>query len=87
MGKLRHYLLNPLNLLKLLLERSGANHHTTDVNLPLELVPFPDSAQSNPFSEEDENDESHRALVTSSFSRMKNSLAAPLPNSRNFQLC
>ena len=30
MGKLRHYLLNPLNLLKLLLERSGANHHTTD---------------------------------------------------------
>ena len=30
MGKLRHYLLNPLNLLKLLLEHSGANHHTTD---------------------------------------------------------
>ena len=26
MGKLRHYLLNPLNLLKLLLEHSGANH-------------------------------------------------------------
>ena len=33
MGKLRHHLLFPLNLLKLLLERSGANHQTTDVVL------------------------------------------------------
>ena len=34
----------------------------------------------NPFSEEDENDQSSYALVTSLFSRMKNSLAAPLSN-------
>lgn len=32
----------------------------------------------NPFSEEDENDQSSYTLVTSLFSRMKNSLAAPL---------
>ncbi|KAJ3989013.1 hypothetical protein F5890DRAFT_1401940 [Lentinula detonsa] len=32
----------------------------------------------NPFSEEDENDQSSYTLVTSIFSRMKNSLAAPL---------
>lgn len=32
----------------------------------------------NPFSEEDENDQSSYTLVTSLFSRMKNSLSAPL---------
>uniref|UniRef100_A0A0W0FRZ1 1-phosphatidylinositol-3-phosphate 5-kinase n=1 Tax=Moniliophthora roreri TaxID=221103 RepID=A0A0W0FRZ1_MONRR len=32
----------------------------------------------NPFSEEDENDQSSYALVTSLFSRMKNTLSAPL---------
>lgn len=32
----------------------------------------------NPFSEEDENDQSSYTLVTSIFSRMKNTLAAPL---------
>ncbi|GLB35735.1 putative protein present in Fab1, YOTB, Vac1, and EEA1 [Lyophyllum shimeji] len=32
----------------------------------------------NPFSEEDENDQSSYALVTSIFSRMKNTLSAPL---------
>lgn len=35
----------------------------------------------NPFSEEDENDYSSYALVTSLFSRMKNSFAAPLTSS------
>ncbi|KAJ4485636.1 hypothetical protein J3R30DRAFT_3440944 [Lentinula aciculospora] len=35
----------------------------------------------NPFSEEDENDQSSYTLVTSIFSRMKNSLAAPLSSS------
>jgi 1-phosphatidylinositol-3-phosphate 5-kinase len=35
----------------------------------------------NPFSEEDENDHSSYALVTSLFSRMKNSFAVPLSSS------
>ncbi|KAL4067348.1 hypothetical protein V8B97DRAFT_2063152 [Scleroderma yunnanense] len=35
----------------------------------------------NPFAEEDENDNSSYALVTSLFSRMKNSFAAPLTSS------
>ena len=38
----------------------------------------PSLTSFNPFSEEDENDQSSYALVTSLFSRVKNTLAAPL---------
>lgn len=51
---------------------SSRSHSSTKLDDVTSLTSF------NPFSEEDENDQSSYALVASLFSRVKNSLTAPL---------